>query len=209
MVSYLIDAFLAIMLVTTTGYLLIVNRRLKVLRSGQSEINGLISAFARTIDETDASVKRLVGAASDVAGKLGHEVDRGSAMKDEVGRLLTSCERTASRLDEQLRHARVLLRRLDDMAVARTPRQPVDADGAELVEDAPAGPPAVPAAEPPASEARAAEGPAPERGDDLRAEPAFRPLAPADPPSRPRTERTSSVTAGEFYATLRTVSPRP
>jgi hypothetical protein len=123
MVSYLIDAFLAVMLVTTTGYMLVVNRRLKTLRSGQAEMNDLMTAFARTVDETNASVKRLVATATDVAGTLGTQVERGGTLKEEMGLLLTACDRATARMDESLNHARLLLRRLDETAAARTGRR--------------------------------------------------------------------------------------
>lgn len=155
MVSYLIDAFLAVMLVTTTGYMLVVNRRLKTLRSGQAEMNGLMTSFARTVDETDASVKRLVAAATEVAGTLGAEVERGGAMKEEVGLLLTACDRTTARMEESLNHARLLLRRLDETAASRAGRRP-----AEAAPPAPAQPLLTQD-----DETRA----------ELRAEPAFRP----------------------------------
>lgn len=203
MISYLIDAFLAVMLVTTTGYMLIVNRRLKTLRSGQSDLNALITTFSRTIDETDASVKRLTETAADIAVRLGSEVDRGKAMTEEVTLLLGSCERTAGRMEEQILHTRQLLRRLD----AATPARPTRPAIAEAIAEA-------------AAMAEDEAGPSPA---ELRAEPEFRPLA-AFPPApsiapaaarntaeptvaQPRTERTSRVAAGDFYATLRSVAP--
>ena len=67
MVSFLIDAALAVMLVTATAYLVIVNKRLKLLRTGQSEINALVSTFSKSIDDTDASMKRMVASATEIA----------------------------------------------------------------------------------------------------------------------------------------------
>lgn len=135
MVSYLIDAFLAVMLVTTTGYMLVVNRRLKTLRSGQAEMNDLMTTFARTVDETDASVKRLVATATDVAGALGTEMERGGTLKEEMELLLTACDRTTARMDESLNHARLLLRRLDETAAARAGRRSAEAPTAVPQED--------------------------------------------------------------------------
>ena len=137
MVSYLIDAFLAVMLVTTTGYMLVVNRRLKTLRSGQAEMNDLMTAFARTVDETDESVRRLVAAAPEVAGTLGTERERGGGMKEVRGLLLTACDGATARRDESLNHARLLLRRLDETAAARAGRRSAEAPPAAPQEDEP------------------------------------------------------------------------
>jgi hypothetical protein len=206
MISYLIDAFLAVMLVTTTGYMLVVNRRLKTLRSGQSDLNALITTFSRTIDETDASVKRLTEAAAEIAVRLGTEVDRGKAMTEEVTLLLGSCERTAGRMEEQIFHTRQLLRRLDAATPGRAarPASPALAEpGTEAAGTAPA-----PAAAMPEGGAGEAAPPDELRADGLRAEPEFRPLAAADvAAARPKVERTARVAAGDFYATLRNVAP--
>lgn len=208
MISYLIDAFLAVMLVTTTCYMLVVNRRLKTLRSGQSDLNALIVTFSRTIDETDASVKRLTEAAAEIAVRLGSEVDRGKAMTEEVTLLLGSCERTAGRMEEQIFHTRQLLRRLDAAAPARgaRPASPALAEPeTEAAEGAPVPTPGTAIPGGGAGEAALTDG---LRADGLRAEPEFRPLAAADvAAARPKVERTPRVTAGDFYATLRNVAP--
>jgi Domain of unknown function (DUF6468) len=205
MISYLIDAFLAVMLVTTTSYMLVVNRRLKTLRSGQSDLNALITTFSRTIDETDASVKRLTEAAAEIAMRLGSEVDRGKAMTEEVTLLLGSCERTAGRMEEQIFHTRQLLRRLDAATPGRAAR-PAAPDlaepGTEAAGTAPTPTPTLATAIPDAGAGEAAFP------DGLRAEPEFRPLAAADvAAARPKVERTARVAAGDFYATLRNVAP--
>lgn len=198
MISYLIDGFLAVMLVTTTGYMLVVNRRLKTLRSGQSDLNALITTFSRTIDETDASVKRLTEAAAGIAHRLGSEVERGKAMTEEVTLLLGSCERTAGRMEEQILHTRQLLRRLD----AAVPARPARATAETAVPAAAAGGDGTAmAAE---SEKDGGDALLP---DGLRAEPEFRPLAADATAARPKAERAARVAAGDFYATLRNVAP--
>src|SRR4051812_10854614 len=119
MMSYLVNLLLAILLAGTGGYMVVINRRLSALRSGQSELNGLIDQFTRSVNETDASIKRLSGTAVEIAAQLGEAVDRGRAMQEEVNLLLGSCERAAARLDGSLQHARGLLRRLDEGIAAR------------------------------------------------------------------------------------------
>ncbi|WP_207477311.1 DUF6468 domain-containing protein [Arenibaculum pallidiluteum] len=238
MVSYLIDAFLAVMLVTATGYMVVVNRRLRVLRDGQSELGTLIKGFARDIDEADASVRRLVGSATEVAAVLGSSVERATEMKEEVGLLLGSCERTAARLDDSRRHAQQLLKRLDEgmatrpqraaaPAVTPDPRAsaepgeddaaaPAKVDGMAVASGAPSA-----AAEPPVTadmreKARAAlmealrsqVEAAAEEPREAAAMP-FREISPADLAAAPRRPETENrLGVGEFYAALRTLPAR-
>ncbi|WP_029008763.1 DUF6468 domain-containing protein [Azospirillum halopraeferens] len=207
MASFLIDAVLAVMLVTATVYLVIVNQRLKLLRNGQSEINALIATFSRSIDDTDASMKRLVGSATEVAGRLSGDLDRAGAIKEDMALILGSCERTTARMEESIRHARALLRRLDEGAMVRTGRRP----------DAPP-PAAAPAVAPATVQAPAADAPA---APEVETEPG---PAPADTPAVTRAPmpvfaRDAAEPPGEagaapaepmrpanaFYARLRTV----
>lgn len=137
MVSFLIDAALAVMLVTATVYLVIVNKRLKLLRNGQSEINALVSTFSKSIDDTDASMKRMVASATEIAARLSDDLDRAKGMKEDMALILGSCERTTARMEESVQHARAVLRRLDEGAMAgamrggrdRMRREMADADG--------------------------------------------------------------------------------
>ena len=183
MVSFLIDAVLAVMLVTATVFLVIVNKRLKVLRSGQSEINTLITTFSRTIDETDASVKRLVGAATEISGKLADELDRAKVVQEDVALILGSCERASKRIEESVQHARALVRRLEEGPARPRPIRPEPAP-VLMPEPAPvvAAEPAEPAEAVPAAPAMA---PAATTADD---DGGFRPMSP-----------------GAFYARLRTI----
>lgn len=133
MVSFLIDAALAVMLVTATAYLVIVNKRLKLLRTGQSEINALVSTFSKSIDDTDASMKRMVASATEIAARLSDDLDRAKGMKEDMALILGSCERTTARMEESVQHARALLRRLDEGAM-RSTRNRARAEGVEAVE---------------------------------------------------------------------------
>ncbi len=197
MVSFLIDAALAVMLVTATVYLILVNKRLKLLRTGQSEINDLVTTFSKSIDDTDASMKRLVASATDIATRLADELDRAKGVKEDMTLILGSCERTATRMEESVQHARALLRRLDEGAMRPVrPRAPLP-----------------PAEEPPDSlaDATAAAGdfrpldlpPRPEAPDKAPA-PAFTPAA-TELDTAPPAEPQRQMAVGAFYARLRTV----
>ena len=212
MVSFLIDAILAVMLITATGFLIVVNKRLKLLRSSQSELNDLIMSFSRTIDETDASVKRLVGAASEISGKLAGDLDRAKAMHEEATLLLGSCERATKRMEESAQLARSLARRLEEGTLTKL-RPPASAKEArkEMAARERA------ASEPPSSAIAAVATPAPVAPDDAEPTDAtaldadgFKPLSVPALSTQPDVEQpvddqNRQLAVGAFYARLRTV----
>lgn len=215
MVSFLIDAALAVMLVTATAYLVIVNKRLKLLRTGQSEINALVSTFSKSIDDTDASMKRMVASATEIAARLSDDLDRAKGMKEDMALILGSCERATARMEESVQHARALLRRLDEGAMASSARaarnrtRPEEGDEARSVtrdaEVAPASPllSALKAADVDKGEFQALEA-------ALRAV-AGQPVEAAAPVPAPAPAPASGsagpakAAASAFYARLRTV----
>ncbi|CBS91033.1 DUF6468 domain-containing protein [Azospirillum lipoferum] len=222
MVSFLIDAALAVMLVTATAYLVIVNKRLKLLRTGQSEINALVSTFSKSIDDTDASMKRMVASATEIAARLSDDLDRAKGMKEDMALILGSCERTTARMEESVQHARALLRRLDEGAMGSAaragrsrarpedtaPDAGVDAGGMAKRADAEAAP-----ASPMLSALKAAEV---DKGEFQALETALRAVAgQTDDAAAPATTGTAptgtapsapaKAAANAFYARLRTV----
>lgn len=207
MVSFLIDAALAVMLVTATAYLVIVNKRLKLLRTGQSEINALVSTFSKSIDDTDASMKRMVASATEIAARLSDDLDRAKGMKEDMALILGSCERTTARMEESVQHARALLRRLDEGAMGSAARagrnraRPEESDAAGSVAkpvDAEA-----PTTSPLLSALKAAEA---DKGEFRALESALRAVAgQTDEAPAPASTAPAKAAASAFYARLRTV----
>lgn len=203
MVSFLIDAALAVMLVTATAYLVIVNKRLKLLRTGQSEINALVSTFSKSIDDTDASMKRMVASATEIAARLSDDLDRAKGMKEDMALILGSCERTTARMEESVQHARALLRRLDEgaMRVGRNRARPEESDAAGTVAK-PADAETAPAS-PLLSALKAAET---DKGEFRALESALRAVAgQTDEAPAPASSAPAKAAASAFYARLRTV----
>ena len=215
MASFLIDAVLAIMLVTATVFLVIVNKRLKVMRASQTEIGALITTFSKTIDETEASVQRLVAAATEASAKLADGLDRAKGVTEDVGLILGSCERASKRIEQSVQEARALVRRLED---APSPRpRPRPRALAALMDEEPAKPataraaedtPAMPAANQPANPPEDADGFRPMLASALartQAELSFMQSA-GDPPAETSpADDGARQAASAFYARLRTV----
>jgi len=203
MASFLIDAVLAIMLVTATVFLVIVNKRLKVMRASQTEIGALISTFSKTIDETEASVQRLVAAATEASAKLADGLDRAKGVTEDVGLILGSCERASKRIEQSVQEARALVRRLEDGPAPRPRPRPTAL--AALMDDAPAEPAPQPVPAP---------APAPATSEQPEDADGFRPmLASALARTSVETPVEDAPPAGDgarqaasaFYARLRTV----
>ncbi|MBK3777908.1 hypothetical protein JJL56_20250 [Azospirillum sp. YIM DDC1] len=216
MVSFLIDAVLAVMLVTATVFLVIVNKRLKVMRSSQAEIGALIGTFSKTIDETEASVQRLVAAATEASAKLSDGLDRAKGVTEEAALVLGSCERASKRIEASVQEARALVRRLEDGPAPRPRPRPVPPSAAvpaTVTEPVPA----------PANAAPALDGDAPEDEDGFRpmrvaalAGAATRPAEEPPPVPQTTTETAESIVdtggarqqaANAFYARLRAIGP--
>ncbi|SMH62955.1 DUF6468 domain-containing protein [Azospirillum agricola] len=226
MVSFLIDAALAVLLVTATVYLVVVNKRLKMLRTGQSEINALVTTFSKSIDDTDASMKRLVASATEIATRLADELDRAKDVKEDMTLILGSCERTATRMEESVQHARALLRRLDEGAMRPARPRPATAPAAapavapveerRLVAslDEPENVPAAPEGgefrpldlpqRPGAQDLAPDAAPAPTSMAAPAAAQAV-PAAPTPTEAAPQVEPQRQMAVGAFYARLRTV----
>lgn len=212
MVSFLIDAVLAIMLVTATVFLVIVNKRLKVMRSSQAEIGALIGTFSKTIDETEASVQRLVAAATEASAKLSDGLDRAKGVTEEAALVLGSCERASKRIEASVQEARALVRRLEDGPAPRPRPRPVPPATAPAVVTEPAP---VPANAAPALDSDAAEdedGFRPMRVAALAgaaARPAEdpSPAAEAVPEPAPEAGAARQQAANAFYARLRAIGP--
>lgn len=217
MVSFLIDAVLAVMLVTATVFLVIVNKRLKVMRSSQAEIGALIGTFSKTIDETEASVQRLVAAATEASAKLSDGLDRAKGVTEEAALVLGSCERASKRIEASVQEARALVRRLEDGPAPRPRPRPVPPPAtvpASVMEPVPA----------PANTAPAPDSDAVEDEDGFRpmrvaalAGAAARPAEGMTPAPEEAAIETAEATvdtggarqqaANAFYARLRAIGP--
>ncbi|CAO3382378.1 DUF6468 domain-containing protein [Azospirillum argentinense] len=209
MVSFLIDAVLAVMLVTATVFLVIVNKRLKVMRSSQAEIGALIGTFSKTIDETEASVQRLVAAATEASAKLSDGLDRAKSVTEEAALVLGSCERASKRIEASVQEARALVRRLEEGPAPRPRPRPVPPTAtapATVVEPVPA----------PANAAPAPESNAMEDEDGFRPMRVAALAGTARPAEETIVEATAESTAesgarqqaaNAFYARLRAIGP--
>lgn len=90
MLSYLTNLVLLAALIACTGYMLMVNRRLKLLKSGQDEIGPMIATFARITTDLTGNLENLKAEASRAAHGLEQSIGRAAALQSEIDRSLMS-----------------------------------------------------------------------------------------------------------------------
>ena len=86
--SLAIDILIICLLTATTGYCVVLNRRLRQLRQGQSEFVKLISNFNDATERAEAGVSRLRRVAEDISGVLGDRIQTAQALSDDLSFLI-------------------------------------------------------------------------------------------------------------------------
>jgi hypothetical protein len=115
--SILLDGMLAVLLGTTIIYAAILNRKLKQLRQGETEMKALLKEFNSSAAKAEANLgqmKLMAGQAMTARGADGpgelaalrEELERGHALKDDLGFLVDRGEALADRLAKAISEAR-------------------------------------------------------------------------------------------------------
>lgn len=93
MLSYLINVVLLIALLACTASLYFVNRRLRMLRTGQDDIGPMIERFAEVTGEMTESLERLKSDAISTAKQLEEIIGHGQAINTRMERSLLEAKR--------------------------------------------------------------------------------------------------------------------
>ena len=99
--SLAIDILIICLLTATTGYCVVLNRRLGQMRQGQSEFFKLIASFNDATERAEAGVARLRAVGEDLSGVLGERIQSGQALADDLSFLIDR----ATPLGDQLAEA--------------------------------------------------------------------------------------------------------
>jgi len=97
-----LDVTLAVLLVVTIVYAIILNRRLGALRRDRSELEALAASFTEATSRADASVGRLAKNATDLQVRI----DQARSLADDLSFLTDRGEKTADRLEGAVRAGR-------------------------------------------------------------------------------------------------------
>ena len=103
MTGLLLDAAVALLLLATIFYCVLLNRRLTALRASYDDLQRLFSGFSRSIERAEAGITGLKIAAQEVGGDLQERIDKARALADELAFLtdrgaLVSASQNAIRL---------------------------------------------------------------------------------------------------------------
>lgn len=97
-----LDGIVAILLMITVGYCLVLNRRLTALRGNQVEMRQLLSEFAEAARQAESSVSHLKIAGDQIGGALDQRMTAARALADELGSITQSGARLADRIESGL-----------------------------------------------------------------------------------------------------------
>lgn len=100
--GFVLDILIICLLVASTGYCVVLNQRLKVLRQGQSQFLKLISRFDKAAKRTEDNIDRLRNVSAEIDDQLGDRISSATGLRDELQFLI---ERAAPALERALTRA--------------------------------------------------------------------------------------------------------
>ena len=105
-ISLILDAIVAVLLITTIGYAVVLNRRLGTLRNAKSEIEALIAQFAESTDKAGSGIESLKDETRRSGEALQGKLDAARGLVDDLAFLLERGSSLADRLDGAVGAAR-------------------------------------------------------------------------------------------------------
>ncbi len=100
--SLALDVLVAVLLVITIGYAMVLNRRLGNLRRDKAELERLATTFGKATARAEESIGKL----KKTADALRERIDNAQALRDDLAFLIDRGGSAADRLEETVRAAR-------------------------------------------------------------------------------------------------------
>ncbi len=101
-IGLVLDILIICLLGASTGYCIILNRRLKILRQGQEEFFKLIGRFDDAAQRTEANIDRLRDVSGEIDDSLRERISTARGLRDELRFLI---ERAAPDIERPLARA--------------------------------------------------------------------------------------------------------
>ena len=124
----IIESLVAVLLVITVGYCMLLNSRLKRLRADEHSLKAVIAELVTATEIAERAIGGLKHAVRDVNDNLGNQLAAATQMSDHLKRQLSECDH--------------VVRRLSKIAIAARPQNAIEP---ETATPAPARLPAPPA----------------------------------------------------------------
>lgn len=104
--SFYLDALIAVLLVATIAWCVLLNRRLVGLRRHQSELAGLIAELNMATERAEAGIAELKHSAEATGATLQSSIARAQRLNDDLTYLSERGSRLVDRLDHSTRSTR-------------------------------------------------------------------------------------------------------
>lgn len=113
-VSLILDGVVAVLLVATIAYCVILNRRLAAMRGNQDEFRRIVASFNEATTRAEAGIAHLKLVGKEIDRVLKEQVGEAQALYDELVFLTDHGDRLAGRLGDSISAARGLAAELGD-----------------------------------------------------------------------------------------------
>lgn len=122
--SLVLDVLMALLLVITIGYAVVLNKKLGSLRNDKAELEKLAMSFANATIRAEESIGKLKSTTDVLQGSMG----KAQALRDDLAFLIDRGDRAADRLEDHVRSAR-------NVVGVGKPASPSPVKGIETVTD--------------------------------------------------------------------------
>jgi chromosome segregation ATPase len=112
----MIESLVAILLMVTVGYCIVLNKRLKRLRADEHSLKAVIGELVTATEIAERAIGGLKHAVRDVNENLGHQLTSATEMSEHLKRQLSECDH--------------VVRRLSKIAIAARPQQAAEPEPA-------------------------------------------------------------------------------
>jgi chromosome segregation ATPase len=114
----MIESLVAILLMVTVGYCILLNNRLKRLRADEHSLKAVIGELVTATEIAERAIGGLKHAVRDVNENLGQQLTSAAQMTEHLKRQLSECDQ--------------VVRRLSKIAIAARPQQAAEPEPAKL-----------------------------------------------------------------------------
>lgn len=104
--ALILDMLIAILLIATIAYAVMLNRRLTDLRKDQSELEKLAQSFNDATIRAEESIHKLTGSAEDMKRDVQDTLRKAEALRDDLNFLIERAGSSADKLEERVRNNR-------------------------------------------------------------------------------------------------------
>ena len=135
-VKLILDIIVALLLIATISYAVLLNRRLTALRQSRDDMARIISQFAEATVRAESSIPKLRKAADDAGSGLSERVEKAQSLRDDLAFMIERADAMANRLEASVRTARSESKPTPRPAAVVTPQpQPVFASNDFAIAD--------------------------------------------------------------------------